>query len=250
MTLFTIDPEKCKRNGICVNECPARIVVQADKESVPSLVEGGEALCINCGHCVAVCPHEAFSLKTMGPADCQAVQQDLIPEPDAADHLLRARRSIRSFSDRAVPREMLQRLLETAAYAPSAHNFQPVHWLVLEQPGEVQRMAAIVVDWMRFMIAQQQQIAQAYHSTSGKRMGKRFGQDTPGHAPRGGGPRPQGPAGLPKLMHHCPHVFGPGQRIRSAWGLAGPDISMHAPPSIPRCRRRSLCRRGTNASGP
>ena len=68
MTLFTIDPEKCKRDGICVNECPARIIVQADKDSVPSLVEGGEALCINCGHCVAVCPHEAFSLKTMGPA--------------------------------------------------------------------------------------------------------------------------------------------------------------------------------------
>ncbi len=115
MSLFTIDQEKCKRDGICASECPAKIITPPDKESFPVLVEGGEALCINCGHCVAVCPHGAFSLKTLGPDECTPVRRDLLPTAAAVDHLVRARRSIRTYVDKPVERELLQSLLETAS---------------------------------------------------------------------------------------------------------------------------------------
>lgn len=41
------------------------------------------------------------------------------------DRIIRSRRSVRAFTDRAVPKALLQELLETACYAPSGTNTQP-----------------------------------------------------------------------------------------------------------------------------
>jgi len=44
---------------------------------------------------------------------------------------LRTRRSVRHFSSRKVPDEVVQRVLETATYAPSAHNRQPWRFVIV-----------------------------------------------------------------------------------------------------------------------
>lgn len=44
MGLFTIDRDKCARDGICVSECPARIIEIKDEESNPEPIEGAEEL--------------------------------------------------------------------------------------------------------------------------------------------------------------------------------------------------------------
>lgn len=44
---------------------------------------------------------------------------------------VRTRRAVRGFTDRQVPREVLERVLATAAWAPSASNLQPWHAYVL-----------------------------------------------------------------------------------------------------------------------
>ncbi|MFN2209813.1 MAG: nitroreductase family protein [Candidatus Promineifilaceae bacterium] len=46
-------------------------------------------------------------------------------------HLIRNRRAVRRYEDRAVPEDLLERLLETAVWAPSAHNRQPWRFAVL-----------------------------------------------------------------------------------------------------------------------
>jgi len=43
MGLLIIDESKCKKDGICVAECPVAIIRQKDKESLPELVPGGMA---------------------------------------------------------------------------------------------------------------------------------------------------------------------------------------------------------------
>ena len=152
MSLFEVDPSRCKRDGICVEECPLRIIEIREPEELPSLVEGGEELCINCGHCVAVCPHGAFRLETMKPEDCTLMQRELLPNPEQVRHFLQSRRSIRQYEESPVQREVLAKLIDIARYAPSGHNAQPVHWLVIEDTREAKRLALMVVDWMRYMI--------------------------------------------------------------------------------------------------
>ena len=146
MALLTVDPEKCARDGICVAECPARIVEPADEESYPSLIEGGEEFCINCGHCVTVCPRGALSLETMAPEECWPVQKELLPSAEQVDQFMRSRRSIRSYRKEPVDEALLSTLIDVARYAPSGHNSQPVHLLVIDGLDQVQHLAGIVVD--------------------------------------------------------------------------------------------------------
>ncbi len=50
----------------------------------------------------------------------------------AFELLVRSRRSVRAFADRPVPPELVDRLLQAACQAPSAHNRQPWRFAVLK----------------------------------------------------------------------------------------------------------------------
>ena len=163
MSLFVVDEEKCKRDGICVAVCPMGIIEIKDQGSVPNPTEDADKLCINCGHCVAVCPHGALSLDTMPVEQCPPVRKEWQLGPEQVEHFLRARRSIRNYKEQGVAREVIAQLIDIARYAPSGHNLQPVHWLVIYQAEEVQRLASLVVDWMRFMVKAQPELARALH---------------------------------------------------------------------------------------
>ncbi len=152
MSLFSIDPKKCKRDGICAAECPAQIIIPSDKKSFPSLLAGGEEFCINCGHCVAVCPHGAITLAAMPLAACPPIEKDMLPGAGALKHLLAARRSIRSYKKTPVPHKLLAELLDTARHAPTGSNKQQVHWMVFQKPDEIHGLAAMVIDFMKMMI--------------------------------------------------------------------------------------------------
>ena len=63
---------------------------------------------------------------------------------DGLLELIRSRRSVRRFSDRAVGREDIARLLEAARWAPSNHNRQPWRFLVIEDKQQINRLAETV----------------------------------------------------------------------------------------------------------
>ena len=131
MSLLTVDQEKCQRDGICAEVCPVSIIEFKDKDDFPTLIDGGDKLCIRCGHCVAVCPHSAMSHAIMKPEECLSVNDDWLFGPEQIEHFLRYRRSIRNYKNKQVEREVLTKLINVARFAPSGHNFQPVKWLVI-----------------------------------------------------------------------------------------------------------------------
>jgi coenzyme F420-0:L-glutamate ligase / coenzyme F420-1:gamma-L-glutamate ligase len=55
--------------------------------------------------------------------------------------LLRGRRSVRRYTDREVPREVIRAVLESARWAPSPHNSQPWRFAVLRSPAARERLA-------------------------------------------------------------------------------------------------------------
>ncbi len=152
MGLINVDRKKCKQDGVCVAECPTKIIEIASKEDYPRPAPDFNDFCLKCGHCVAVCPAGALSLDWLSPEDCKPVKSDLAVTPDQAEQFLCGRRSIRVFREKTVPRNILEKLLEIACSAPSAKNQQPWHWTVVQEPEEVRRMAAMVIDWMRKVI--------------------------------------------------------------------------------------------------
>lgn len=161
MALFTVDQELCNGDGICAAECPMMIIQM--KEGTPTPANGAEKMCIHCGHCVAVCPKGALSLKTLSPEDCLAVDKELALSPAQAEQFLRSRRSIRNYKKAPVDKALLEEAIRVASHAPSGHNFQPVRWQVIHDTDAVKELCGHVIDWMRWMINEQAETARKLH---------------------------------------------------------------------------------------
>ncbi len=71
------------------------------------------------------------------------------PLPDTLHHFLRTRRSIRRFRPESVPETVLQRVLETAVHAPSAHNLQPWRFVLLQDEAARRRLGRALTNKMR-----------------------------------------------------------------------------------------------------
>lgn len=54
---------------------------------------------------------------------------------------LKTRRSVRAYEERAVPREVIEDVLECARWSPSARNVQPWHFVVVTDRGMLKRLA-------------------------------------------------------------------------------------------------------------
>ena len=163
MELLSVDQEKCKRDGICAAVCPMYIIELKTKADYPAMIDGGDELCIRCGHCVAVCPHGAISHEIMNTEQCPPLKKELIVQPDQVEQLLKSRRSIRTYKKNQVERDLLIKLIELAAFAPSGHNTQPVHWKVIYDSDEVLRLAGIVAEWMHSLTAEGSPLATMLH---------------------------------------------------------------------------------------
>ena len=56
---------------------------------------------------------------------------------------------MRNFKNKPVPRELLHRILDGARFAPTAKNTQELRWIVLETREQTEKLAALVIDWLR-----------------------------------------------------------------------------------------------------
>ena len=162
MSSLIIDQSKCKKDGLCVAECPMLIIEMEDGQ-FPKFVDNPGSHCISCGHCVAVCPHEALSLDFMAAEECQPLDKELKIDRAQAAQFLKSRRSCRQYKADPVPKAEIQALMDIAFYAPSGHNRQALDWIIVHDTKEVQKLGLLVQDWMREMIATKPEAAQAYN---------------------------------------------------------------------------------------
>ena len=160
MPLFTVDENKCKKDGLCAAECPLFVIINFnDKDKVPFPNENTENLCMDCGHCVAICPTGALIHKNMSPEECLPVNKDMALNPEQAEQFLRSRRSIRHFKDKEVEKKKIEEIIRIAAHAPSGHNIQPVHWQVILGKEKIKEVTGLVADWMEIMIKEEPELA-------------------------------------------------------------------------------------------
>jgi nitroreductase/NAD-dependent dihydropyrimidine dehydrogenase PreA subunit len=151
MGLIEINESKCKSDGFCVRECPT-VIIHLGAQGFPEIIAGGEAACLSCGHCVAICPHGALSHTRIAIQSSPVIKEQLRIDEEQAAQFLRSRRSIRYFLDKPVEKEKIQRLIEVARYAPTGGNSQMVEWLVLSDKLQIKEIAGLVVDWLRLVV--------------------------------------------------------------------------------------------------
>ncbi|UUX93247.1 nitroreductase family protein [Methanoplanus endosymbiosus] len=125
-----VDPERCNNCGICGHVCPVNCII-VDKKTLPYIPEELTETCTSCGQCEAFCPKAAIICDSGGEysefTDLNA--PDITVEQ--LHRFLLNRRPFRNFRSKHVDPETIQRILDTARYAPSAGNEQPIKWIII-----------------------------------------------------------------------------------------------------------------------
>lgn len=139
--------DDCIRCGRCVAVCPARILTQQDKNSEIGIVN--LRTCIECGQCVSICPTDSVQHSLFPAEKVHSVDKTIIPTPEALLEIMRRRRSNRSFSDKDVPVEYLDMILEAANLAPTARNAQPLKYTLITKPSVLEDVHRATIEVCR-----------------------------------------------------------------------------------------------------
>ncbi len=159
MELLQVNKKTCTKCGFCAGVCPGGIIEHQPKSN-PKMGPQFEKLCIRCGACVAACQAGALSLENMPAEACTPIDPSLNINVSQIEQFLRSRRSIRAYKEQAVRKNIIQKLIEVARYAPTGHNNQEVEWLVIDNKDELLKIEKAAVDWIKLGIKQNPQMAE------------------------------------------------------------------------------------------
>lgn len=152
MSKLIIEETRCTKDNICIDECPRQIIRPNSNTGLPEIKPENKNDCIRCGHCVAVCPHDALDHTLVPKAKCPPIDHAFEVGKNQAVQFFRTRRSARVFADKPVEKEKIRALIHLARYAPNANNFQALEWIVLTDKNRITELAAKTIDWMRVLI--------------------------------------------------------------------------------------------------
>lgn len=144
--MLTIDQDKCKKDGFCAKACVAKIITRPTETEFPKINPDDEKFCIQCGHCVAVCPHLALDHKLAPLSQCITFEDDIFPTPEATEALLLSRRSIRNYQKKPVERDLVERLMNMGRIAPTGGNIENVRYTACDDPEKLKLLVTLVID--------------------------------------------------------------------------------------------------------
>jgi nitroreductase/Pyruvate/2-oxoacid:ferredoxin oxidoreductase delta subunit len=133
---FKVDKEKCNGCKLCASDCPVLII--NNKTEFPEIKEGKEENCLECQHCLAICPHGAISILGKKPEDSIPIESKQ-PETEELSNLMRTRRSVRKFKADEIEKETIYSLLQSATYAPTAKNENSVQFTVVDNREDMNK---------------------------------------------------------------------------------------------------------------
>lgn len=131
-----VDTDKCVGCGLCSEVCVAHNLV-INNSKVNTVLDD----CVMCGQCSAVCPKKAITLTGCGNGQIEK-KGDTRLNPEDIMNVIRFRRSIRSFKETEIPKEVIQQILEAGRLTHTAKNMQDVSFVVLmDEKDRIEKMA-------------------------------------------------------------------------------------------------------------
>lgn len=143
MDTISVNKDRCILCGACVDTCPAHIFFDDEKE----IKTRHPDYCIGCGHCAAVCPEDAVVHSGLDLSSFIPAPNGPGVTPDLLTAFLRSRRSCRAYLDKEVPKELLERLIDMARYAPTGHNAQNVAFVVVSDRPTIKKLSGLAAEF-------------------------------------------------------------------------------------------------------
>ena len=131
-----IDKEKCIHCGLCIKDCIA-YSLEFDENNVPKFAQGGEDRCIQCQHCLSVCPVGAVSILGKNPENSEPLYAQ---NPDMILNLIKSRRSFRHYKQENLSPEIIQKLKDMLNWTPTGCNFHKLHFAFVEDKAVMDKI--------------------------------------------------------------------------------------------------------------
>lgn len=149
---FHVDESLCTRCKECVRDCPSRVITLS-KEGLSTVTPEVEPNCIRCQHCLAICPSAAISILGKRPEDSLALDSAAKPTLDAMEQLVRGRRTTRRYKPENVAPEVIQRLLDSTAYAPTGANRRALTFSVVDNRDAMKAIRKRAMEALKAAVA-------------------------------------------------------------------------------------------------
>ena len=141
---YRIDSQACSRCGACTEACPNQIPMRA-KDGEVAFRADRLNLCVQCGHCMAVCPTQSITAGELSyDKDFFELPMGGVGECDFFNFLA-SRRSVRSFQDKPIVKEMLQRIIDTVALAPMGFPPHKVEVTVVQSRATIKKALPLLM---------------------------------------------------------------------------------------------------------
>ncbi len=127
--MIQINTELCNGCGLCVGDCFTGCITILNGKAAAT-----EIGCMQCGHCVALCPQQAIVNTNYPSDDLEEYQAAAFSvNPQNLLHLMKYRRSIRQFKPDAIAHSVLEQLVQAGRFAPTGSNRQDVSLTIVEE---------------------------------------------------------------------------------------------------------------------
>lgn len=125
--MFNINKEKCVGCGQCLKDCLFDDIILENKKA-----EIKNDACIKCGHCIAVCPTNAISTDDYDMNDVVEYDEESFKvESENLLNFIKFRRSVRSFKNKEIEKEKIEKIIEAGRFTQTATNSQDVSYTVV-----------------------------------------------------------------------------------------------------------------------
>jgi nitroreductase len=101
--------------------------------------------CLQCQHCLAVCPTGAISILGFRPENSIPLTEKSLPSKEQMKTFVRARRSVRRFTQENVDLALIDELLSDTANAPSGCNDRMLTFTVIDKMKVMQDLREKVI---------------------------------------------------------------------------------------------------------
>lgn len=146
MPLTGIDYENCSNCKICLFTCPR--CFRQDTEQGKIVFEDSTNFCNICGRCIAMCPSDAILYEDIGEVlSFEGVQDpSTIVSYETMHKFMSAKRSIRGFKKKKVPRTIMEKVLNSMKYAPTAANVRTLECTIISDDSKIKKLSEAVTD--------------------------------------------------------------------------------------------------------
>ena len=138
MLQFKVDAKLCTRCDQCVRDCIAGII-RRKGDAIPSIAADQEDECLQCQHCLAICPPGAISILGRDPRKSLAVLPGNRAQLKMMTRRVRGRRSFRHYRDENANPALIRDLLATLANVPTGVNRRELTFTVIDDKAVMQR---------------------------------------------------------------------------------------------------------------